>query len=477
MEQVPEEGVVLALRLVPSGQSGVGGRVQSEYDGALHEHVLRSERGRPRDGQPPEHDLQAGPYGCDADRPPHRRRVTYCEKKRSGKKVTKTENNTKFSDEDACLAAVADPKAGRRVPHRGKRWAGRRPPQHLCRAAETPPEVRDPHCRRPHDPGYRAKEKTILHGHRGCKYKLAKASNAITPTEHGVYFQTDTGMCRYPKQYCDRMGLRHVGDTPQGDCKPFPGQSVMEAVFGMGVTRGAIRMFGGGFGKTPHCRSASGRRWFEIGTEEPSKGTDLLKDESDAFRRIADALGSRDPSMGPTPTSWEFSAEQVEAFFVNGVDPLDVRYRMNGNDGYLLATDGKYYAPERGEHGRGMSCYEPCGEGRHVTSAGGFLCGKCPPGRTTVGSHAGTTVGLENLSMRALLTSQTRLRVCVIQTAPMVWYPQQRNDDPIRRSHALSHVCQDSRAYPPHWERSLQQEPPSLLPRFGSQRIDVDQTI
>ena len=104
--------------------------------------------------------------------------------------------------------------------------------------------------------------------HKGIMGSDTKFPGAgVDPREHGVFFDSTTGRCRYTYPYCNRMGLEYKrGASGQGDCQPYPGQSAAEAVFGTTITRAFIR-FGQSFervlGKFPQCRPDEIQRGVE----------------------------------------------------------------------------------------------------------------------------------------------------------------------------------------------------------------------
>lgn len=71
--------------------------------------------------------------------------------------------------------------------------------------------------------------------------RWANARLGIRPSDYGVTFDFDTGLCRYTKEYCTRYGLQYKGlEDGSYDCKPFPGQGAFEFLLGTTVTRAGI---------------------------------------------------------------------------------------------------------------------------------------------------------------------------------------------------------------------------------------------
>jgi hypothetical protein len=69
--------------------------------------------------------------------------------------------------------------------------------------------------------------------------KLKSTSPTIVPTDLGVEFEYDTGICKFTREYCSRYGL----EFSNNNCKLRPGQYVAELIFGKTVTRDIIRAF------------------------------------------------------------------------------------------------------------------------------------------------------------------------------------------------------------------------------------------
>jgi len=75
------------------------------------------------------------------------------------------------------------------------------------------------------------------------KLKIEKHNYfAINPAEFGTTFDYSKGKCNYTKEYCDRMGLKHVN---RSDCELNKGQEIAEMIFGTTVTRSTIRSWEG----------------------------------------------------------------------------------------------------------------------------------------------------------------------------------------------------------------------------------------
>lgn len=71
--------------------------------------------------------------------------------------------------------------------------------------------------------------------------RWANARLGVRPSDYGVTFDFDTGLCRYTKEYCTRYGLQYKGlDDGSYDCKPFPGQGAFEFLLGTTITRAGI---------------------------------------------------------------------------------------------------------------------------------------------------------------------------------------------------------------------------------------------
>jgi hypothetical protein len=69
--------------------------------------------------------------------------------------------------------------------------------------------------------------------------KVQKTSPTIVPTDLGVKYEYETGVCKFTEVYCRRYGL----EFKNNDCKTRPGQYVAELIFGQTITRGFIRAF------------------------------------------------------------------------------------------------------------------------------------------------------------------------------------------------------------------------------------------
>ncbi len=75
------------------------------------------------------------------------------------------------------------------------------------------------------------------------KLKIVKHNYfGINPAEFGTTFDYSKGKCNYTKEYCDRMGLKHVN---RGDCELNKGQETAEMIFGTTITRSTIRSWEG----------------------------------------------------------------------------------------------------------------------------------------------------------------------------------------------------------------------------------------
>ena len=116
-------------------------------------------------------------------------------------------------------------------------------------------------------------EKPRHKGIMGSGTKLPGAG--VDPKEHGVFFDSTKGLCRYTYPYCNRMGLEYTrGKNGTGDCKPYPGQDVAEVIFGKTLTRAFIRFgqtFERAFGKFPQCAPDEIQRGIEC-FEKPPEG-------------------------------------------------------------------------------------------------------------------------------------------------------------------------------------------------------------
>lgn len=69
----------------------------------------------------------------------------------------------------------------------------------------------------------------------------SKTKKPIDPTSHGVSFDTNTGVCNYTRDYCDRYALdfktRQIGMTSYNNCELSKGQEWAELIVGTEVTR------------------------------------------------------------------------------------------------------------------------------------------------------------------------------------------------------------------------------------------------
>lgn len=65
-----------------------------------------------------------------------------------------------------------------------------------------------------------------------------KDREVVSPSDYGVTFDKDEGVCNYTRSYCDRFRLRHTR-TGDGltDCEMYPAQELAEMLFGTTVTR------------------------------------------------------------------------------------------------------------------------------------------------------------------------------------------------------------------------------------------------
>ena len=77
---------------------------------------------------------------------------------------------------------------------------------------------------------------------RGDYKNYLKTRMDINPTDYGVTFDHDTGLCNYTADYCMRFGLQRVYNEELGDhdCETFAAQEFLELIFGTTMTRMAI---------------------------------------------------------------------------------------------------------------------------------------------------------------------------------------------------------------------------------------------
>jgi hypothetical protein len=77
---------------------------------------------------------------------------------------------------------------------------------------------------------------------RGDYSQFLNTRTNINPTDYGVTFDYDKGLCNFTKDYCMRFGLQLVKDEKEDiyDCDTFPGQEFLEMIFGTTVTRSGI---------------------------------------------------------------------------------------------------------------------------------------------------------------------------------------------------------------------------------------------
>lgn len=73
--------------------------------------------------------------------------------------------------------------------------------------------------------------------------KMPRAT--VNPSDYGVTFNDDTGVCNYTKNYCERFGLKYkgsvtVGDITFPDCTELPGEELASLIFGTTLTHGAV---------------------------------------------------------------------------------------------------------------------------------------------------------------------------------------------------------------------------------------------
>ena len=61
----------------------------------------------------------------------------------------------------------------------------------------------------------------------------------VNPFDHGVRFNTETGTCKYTRDYCEKMGLDYQSGGIT-DCDYYEGQEVAEMLFGTALTRYSI---------------------------------------------------------------------------------------------------------------------------------------------------------------------------------------------------------------------------------------------
>lgn len=128
-------------------------------------------------------------------------------------------------------------------------------------------------------------------------------SDGINPYELGVRFDYETGMCRYTKKYCDRMGLDFKTITSREeritDCEITQTQEVFETIFGTTMTRNAKREF----------------QEFEHKWKTGDAGEKTLA----VLEYVADPLGIGDMTVEYAEKLWD---ERREAF--ESGDPSDI---------------------------------------------------------------------------------------------------------------------------------------------------------
>jgi hypothetical protein len=70
--------------------------------------------------------------------------------------------------------------------------------------------------------------------------EFIRGRETINPSDFGVTFDKDEGVCNYTRQYCDRFVLKHTRDRENdniSDCEFYNGQYLAEFLFGTTVTR------------------------------------------------------------------------------------------------------------------------------------------------------------------------------------------------------------------------------------------------
>jgi hypothetical protein len=68
----------------------------------------------------------------------------------------------------------------------------------------------------------------------------------VNPSQYGVTFNNDTGICNYTKNYCERFGMMKSSGSVDGikytDCKNLPGEEIASLVFGTTLTHAVVFM-------------------------------------------------------------------------------------------------------------------------------------------------------------------------------------------------------------------------------------------